>query len=185
MLRALLPTGSALACALFVSGLTGCFAPPSATARLADSAYELNTATRFGRMDVALENVALASRDDFNARHSGWGKTVRIVDLEYGGLGIRPDGGADVFVTITWQRPDDAIVRTTTLAQKWGETRGTWRLVSEEEKSGDKGLLIDLAKAKAEADKAKADAAAEGAPPQNTARTQARGHYQTRVIYDE
>ncbi len=164
MLRA---TAFALVSSLLV---LGCALPPTSAERLAQSAYDLNTAARFGRMDIALELVREAARDQFGKAHAGWGKAVRIVDYEMGSVQIRKDGDADVVVGITWQRFDETTMRTTELTQRWGSTRGNWALVSEEERGGDPGLISELVSVKSD------DAAP--TPP-------ARPRLQTRVIYEQ
>jgi hypothetical protein len=168
--------------ACLAAALAGCVAPPNSAQRLNDAAYDLNTATRFGRMDIASEHVAALVRDEFARRHAEWGRSVRIVDLEFTGASITKEG-ADVLVTVTWQRPSDPVVRVTSITQRWSETRGTWSLMAEEEK-GDPGLLVDREKAKAK-DK-KSENAAKAAPEgEAKAQPPTRGRYQTRVIYDE
>lgn len=168
---------ASLSVLLFALGLSACVLPPSSSQRLAESAYDLNTAARFGRMDVALEHVKDTSRDDFAKRHAGWGRTVRVVDYEFGGVGVRKDGDADVVVTVNWQRLDETTMRSTDIAQRWTEKRGSWYLASEEERSGDRGLLAELAKPDAAAP---ASAAPDAAPAPAH-----RGRYQSRTIYDQ
>lgn len=174
MRRALLP---ALAIAL-----SACIIPPSSQQRLAESAYDLANASRFGRMDIALEHVKDTAQLEFAQRHAQWGRQVRIVDSEFGGVSLRKDGDADVTVSVSWQRIDESIMRTTDLSQRWTEKRGTWRLIKEEERAGDRGLLAEVVKAddKAKADdKMKAEAPAAPPPPPP------RNRYQTRVIYEQ
>jgi hypothetical protein len=150
-----------------VLSLVGCWNPGNPSRRLAESAYDMNTATRFGRMDVALEHVGSEARETFAKKHSGWGKSVRIVDLEFGGISLKNKGSeAEVFVTVSWQRLDEADVRVTSVAQRWTDVRGTWSLMSEEEKSGDRGLLAEAGKAI------------------DTPAAPARASYRTRVIQD-
>lgn len=122
-------------------GLTACFAPPNMTDRLADASYNLNQAARFGRMDVALENVGLKVRDQFAKEHLHWGRAIRVVDFEMNGLSMASKDEADVFVAISWQRTDEATLRVTHLTQRWKSEKGTWRMDSEERKAGDYGLL--------------------------------------------
>jgi hypothetical protein len=150
--------------------LAGCVAPPSPAQRLAESAYDLNTAARFGRMDVALEHVRENAREAFNKTHAGWGRTVRVVDCEMGSMSMRKDGDADVLLTVSWQRPDESSMRSTEIAQRWASKSGTWSMISEEERGGDPGLISELAKPKND------DAPAPPAP---------RPRYQTRVIYEQ
>ncbi|APR84121.1 Hypothetical protein A7982_09470 [Minicystis rosea] len=170
----------ATSCVLFLGlGLAACVIPPSSAQRLTESAYDLNTAARFGRMDVALEHVRDTARGDFNVRHAGWGRTARIVDYEFGGVSMRKDGDADVVVTVLWQRADETTMRTTDIAQRWTEKRGTWWMIAEEERSGDRGLLADLSP-KEDAAKSDAPAAPNAAPPASP-----RSRYQTRTIYEQ
>jgi hypothetical protein len=126
---------------LGIAALGGCVPPISPGQLLADSAYDMNTATRFGRMDVALEHVGPAAQGDFTKRHAGWGRELRIVDVELTGLRMRASDEADVTVNVMWQRPDEAHVRSTQLAQRWQDARGGWRMTSEERSGGDVGLL--------------------------------------------
>ena len=154
--------------ALALLGLTGCFAPTSSTQKLADSAYDMNNATRFGRMDVALEHVAPKAREEFQRQHAGWSRLARIVDIDFNGIQVKKDGVGEVVVTLTWQRADEATTRTTSLVQQWTATRNIWTMISEEEK-GDEGLLGEK----------------EGAAEAKTAPAKPeRPRYQTRVIYE-
>jgi hypothetical protein len=124
--------------ALLTSGCLGNFTPVQ---RVQDAANELNTATRFGRMDIAMERVSKAGRDQFNAKHSGWGASIRIVDCDVLGLRLRDKEHADVTLGVNWQRIDDSEMRSTQVAQHWKDHHGAWLLETEERASGDVGLL--------------------------------------------
>ena len=150
--------------------LSGCVIPPSAAQRLSESAFEFNDAARFGRLDIASEHVREIAREEFGRKHAGWGKSIRVVDFEIAKQAIRKDGDADVFVSVTWQRNDETIMRTTELAQRWTSTRGNWTILSEEEHGGDAGLITEPEKPKA----------GDAPPP-----PPARSRYQTRVIYEQ
>lgn len=172
MLRARIPV-SCLALGLafgFACGLGACVIPPTAAQRLAESAQDFNTAARFGRMDIASENVREVAREEFNRKHAAWGKSVRVVDMEITGMSMRKDGDADVFVTVNWQRASETSMRTTDVTQRWASTRGTWGILSEEERAGDKGLIGEI-------EAPKVDEAAPVSP--------VKSRYQTRVIYDQ
>lgn len=172
-------------CVLLVGlGLSGCVAPPSSTARLAESAYDLNEAARFGRMDIALEHVRDTARDDFSRKHARWGKAVRIVDYEVASVTVRKDGDADVTLTINWQRPDETSMRSTELSQRWTDKRGTWWMITEEERGGDPGLLGIAAPQPIDGNAAVApgaEAPTAGATPPPAPRSR----YQTRTIYEQ
>lgn len=155
--------------ALAILGLAGCIAPTSGAQKLADTAYDLNNATRFGRMDVALEHVAVKSREQFQKEHAGWMRNARIVDIDFNGIQVKANGDGEVVVTLTWQRSDEATTRTTSLVQRWTETRNVWTMASEEAK-GDEGLLGEAPR----------DATTTPAAPAKPERPR----YQTRVIYE-
>jgi hypothetical protein len=130
----------ALALAALALLAAACMSPTTPTQRLADSAMEMNTATRFGRMDVALEHVAAEARPEFFKKHAAWGRAVRIVDVELAGMSLVGKDEADVFLSVSWQRASEAELRLTHVAQRWRDDRG-WRVMSEERKAGDYGLL--------------------------------------------
>lgn len=144
-------------------GLAACFSPPSAGQRLSDAAVEMNSATRFGRMDIAIEHVGDAARADFARRHAAWGGGVRVVDLEMGGFDLVKRDEAEVLVNVAWQRPDESTLRVTRIAQRWRDESGRWQLVGEERKDGDPGLLGE--KAPAAGKTAPGDATAADQPP--------------------
>jgi hypothetical protein len=159
--------------------LAGCVAPPTPSQRLNDAAYEFNTAARFGRLDIASEMVREVAREEFGRKHASWGKSVRVVDLELNGMSMRKDGDADVSITVSWQRAAETTMRTTDITQRWTSSRGSWALLSEEEKGGDRGLV-------GEPEKPKDDApGAPVAPGSAPAEGSLRSRYQTRVIYEQ
>jgi hypothetical protein len=171
----------ALSAVVLTLGLSACVVPPSASQRLAESAYDLNTAARFGRMDIALEHVREAAREEFSKKHQSWGKGIRIVDCDFGGVSIRKDGEADVTITVSWQRPNESTLRATDVSQRWSDTRGTWWMLREEETGGDPGLLAELSRTRSAA----TEAVPAGAPEPGAAPPTTRGRYQTKVIYDQ
>lgn len=150
------------------AALTGCLPPANPSQLLADSAFDMNVATRFGRMDVALEHVGDDARESFARTHARWGRDVRVVDIELLSLGMKGNDQADVSVSVAWQRPDDANIRTTQLAQRWQDGRGGWRMTSEKRQSGDLGLLDDRPKTAASAPEDAEKPAIRGASFQTT-----------------
>jgi hypothetical protein len=109
--------------------------------RMQDAANDLTTATRFGRMDMALERVNRASRDEFIRKHASWGSAIRIADCDLSSLRLLDKERAAVTLTVSWQRIDESELRGTQIAQKWKDHQGRWLLESEERLAGDFGLL--------------------------------------------
>jgi hypothetical protein len=131
--------------ALLISALAlvGCITPPGPVERLNNAAYEMNTATRFGRMDVAIGHVAPAMQDDFVRRHGAWHRELRIVDVELNGLRLVTPDTAEVQLAISWHRPADMIMRTSLVAQKWTRSDGDWVLAEELRVGGADGLFVE------------------------------------------
>jgi hypothetical protein len=161
MLRPALALG--LAAAAF-----GCMTPTSPMQRLSDSAYDMNTAMRFGRMDIAADHVAPKAAQEFRKNHEAWGKRLRVVDLEFSGMEIKKKGEASVGVAVSWVKLDDATLHVTEIEQRWQEDGDTWRVVEETRRSGDEGLLAETSKTPVQA--------AAAAP---------RSSFQTHVIYEQ
>ncbi|GMV18324.1 MAG: hypothetical protein HS104_01550 [Polyangiaceae bacterium] len=130
----------ALLLVVALATLGGCLAPPSQSQRVTDSARELNLATRFGRMDVALGHAAKGAQQSFLERRTEWGKGIRIVDVELAGLSMKDEMNATIQVDVSWVRVNDDTLRTTRLAQVWRDDGG-WRLVRELRMAGDLGLF--------------------------------------------
>ncbi|MEZ4442965.1 MAG: hypothetical protein R3B72_27970 [Polyangiaceae bacterium] len=133
---------------LLLVSLPACFAPPGPMERLNMSAYDLNTATRFGRMDVALEHVAQDAQVDFMARHAKWGRGIRVVDVELSGLRILASDQAEVTLTVTWHRIDESLIRASAITQMWKNDKNGWKLGEELRVSGSPGIFDRPAKAK-------------------------------------
>ena len=132
-----------LPAALLLGGMTtlsACLSPPSQAARVTDAARELNLATRFGRMDIALGHTAKGARSTFLERRTKWGKDVRIVDVVLAGLSMQDKLRATVQVDVAWVRANDATLRSTRVAQVWRDDGG-WQLVREQRLAGDMGLF--------------------------------------------
>jgi hypothetical protein len=145
---------SSLALVVLVAVLAcGCAAAAaSPAAQLSDSANELNTAARFGRLDLALEQTLPAFRDRFLDSHRAWGREIRVVDVNVSGIRINEDDSAEVLVEIAWTRMSESTLKNTVVNQSWENAkRAGWQLAREHRVAGDPGLfgepLPEVAKA--------------------------------------
>jgi hypothetical protein len=129
------------AVSLLSAGFGACVMPPGAAERATDAARELNLAARFGRMDIAATRTAEIARAAFIARHAGWGKTLRIVDLEMAGITLSDPANAVVLVDVTWMPFNESTTRTTRVAQFWRDEKHGWLLVREKQIAGELGLF--------------------------------------------
>jgi hypothetical protein len=136
--RSILAAAALLAATASQLGCT----PPTAADRLTDAAYDMNMATRFGRMDVAMSYVGEKARKQFVSAHAGWGRGIRISDLEFAGLDMPSKEEATVLVHVSWQRIDESTLRTTSILQKWQDVeKSGWMIVEEKRIGGDAGLI--------------------------------------------
>jgi hypothetical protein len=124
--------------------------PPSPMERLSQSAYDLNTATRFGRMDVALGMVAQEAQGEFMARHKKWHHDIRIVDLEMQGVRMLTKETAEVQLAVSWHRDNETTIHESAISQKWTTSTGSgWVLDEERRVSGPPGVFQHVGARKA------------------------------------
>jgi len=130
----------ALAAGLPLGG-TACVPPKTPIERLTDAAYELNVATRFGRLDVAIPYVAPDVQPEFARNHAHWMRQIRVVDMDL--VGITPLAGdaVAVDVVISWHPLDETMIRQSQISQRWVLEEDDWRLTEERRSGGDPGLF--------------------------------------------
>jgi hypothetical protein len=121
--------------------LAGCLAPPGASERATDAARELNLASRFGRMDVALGLTSDGVRRTFLQHRASWGREVRVLDVELGSFSMTNGDQAAIEVDYSWSRTNESTLRTTRVAQEWRDAGGGFKLVRERRVAGDTGLF--------------------------------------------
>ena len=121
--------------------LAGCLPMGAPAQQINDIARDVNVATRFGRMDVAMEHTTEEHRDEFMRTRADWGKDIRVLDIELSRLELKKADSADVLVDVSWVRMDEGVLRSTRVKQHWENKGDDWRIDSEERLSGDIGLL--------------------------------------------
>jgi hypothetical protein len=121
-------------------GLAGCPGPATAIDHARQTAQEFNAQLRYGAPEEVLDRVAATARTEFTSRHRAWGSDVRIADVEMTGVRAKGERDALVSVRVAWYRPEEQLLRTTTVEQTWREGSG-WQLLSEKRLDGDVGLL--------------------------------------------
>ncbi len=125
---------------IFLALLGACMAPQPPSAKAVEAARDLNTASRFGRMDIAIENTSASSREHFMKRRSNWGKEIRVVDVQLSGMQMPDAENAIIYVDFNWMRMSEGQMRSTRIMQRWKNEKG-WKLVREKRASGDIGLF--------------------------------------------
>lgn len=134
-----------LSFAVSLMAIAGCTSLPgqfSKQARAQETALDTNMNARFGRMELAVENVAPNTRDKFMAHRRGWGSSIRVTDYDMVGLKMVGEDDCETVVRVAWYRSADNDLRGTSLKQKWHETiKGEWKMTDEVRIEGDVGLI--------------------------------------------
>ena len=120
---------------------TACMMPPTGAALIQQTAQQFNFDTRFGRMEMAVEQVSPRYLEKFQERHRYWGGSVHITDAETLGMKMKGEEDADVSVRVAWYRATEGDLRTTIVRQRWHRFRSGWLLDGEERADGDVGAL--------------------------------------------
>ncbi len=105
------------------------------------TAQQFNFDLRFGRLELAMEQVAPKYEGDFTKKHRGWGSAVHVTDAETVGLRMRGPENCDVSVRVGWYRVEDGDLHTTLLKQHWHLYNRGWLLDNEERLDGAIGAL--------------------------------------------
>jgi len=124
-----------------VVAATGCMMPPQGAALVQQTAQQFNFDTRFGRMELAMEQVSAKYTEEFTRRHRYWGGSIHVTDAETVGMRMRGQDNADVTVRVGRYRTDEGELKVTNLKQKWHLYPAGWRVDSEERIDGDIGAL--------------------------------------------
>jgi hypothetical protein len=123
----------------------GCPVAPTVGAKTQEVAAELNMNARFGRMEMAVEQIAPKEREAWAESHRGWGGKIRIADAEVAGVHLSKDKGkedeAEVLVKVAWYRIEENELHVTTLKQRFKDVNGAMMLVEEKRVEGDLGLF--------------------------------------------
>lgn len=122
-------------------GALACVPPKTPMERLTDAAYELNVATRFGRIDVAIPYVAPDAQPQFARNHVHWARRIRVVDMDLVGITPLTDDSVAVDVVISWHPLDETVIRQSQLTQRWVIEKDDWHLTEERRSGGDPGLF--------------------------------------------
>jgi len=129
--------------AVAICAAPACFATGPPSAKVLETAREVNVATRFGSLDPLLSHTADEVRDSVLKRRADWGTAIRVLDLELGGVRMKDSENATVLVDFQWMRLDEDLLHETQVEQTWrgvSEGRG-WELVRERRVGGDIGLF--------------------------------------------
>jgi hypothetical protein len=125
----------------FAALLAGCPAPSTGLAQAQQTAQDFNLDARFGRNELVLDQISPAEREEYALHHRAWGLAIRLADVEVAGMKSRGDKDVDIIVHVSWYRPEQQELRSTTLQQQWHAKVDGWQLVGEKRVDGDIGLL--------------------------------------------
>ena len=124
-----------------------CGATAPNTARARDSIREFNTQTRFGRIEIAAENVAPEYQHDYAEHRRQWNALYHVTDVTLAELKEAPrvSGKPSQLIAIAqvaWYRSDVGEVDGTSVSQTW-TARGASYFLTEEHVVGGNPALFD------------------------------------------
>jgi len=109
--------------------------------KLNERVQEYSDATRWNRMDLAIQLVMPSYRDAFTKSHSAWGRSVEVADAELIHIQIAPDGNtATSTLAYSWYNLSAMTLARTVVRQQW-DIRDGYHVTSEEFIEGDATLL--------------------------------------------
>ncbi len=101
-----------------------------------------NDAARWGRLDLALLNVAPNYRQDFGQRHATWSRDVQLADSDITAMHIEESGQvAHASVALSWYRTSEMTLFQTVLQQRWRKHESGFLLEDETVVAGSPELL--------------------------------------------
>lgn len=111
------------------------------TQKLSERVQEYSDATRWNRMDIAVQMVTTGYRDAFIKSHATWGRAVEVADSEVVHIQIAPDGNtATSTLAYSWYDLSAMTLARTVVRQQW-DIRNGYQVMSEEVIEGDAALL--------------------------------------------
>jgi hypothetical protein len=109
--------------------------------KLNERVQEYSDATRWNRMDLAVQIVMPSYRDAFMRSHSAWGRTVEVADSEVIHIQIAPDGNtATSTLAYSWYDLSAMTLARTVVRQQW-DIRDGYHVTGEEIVEGAPELL--------------------------------------------
>lgn len=109
--------------------------------KLNERVQEYSDATRWNRMDLAVQIVTPRYRNAFMRSHSAWGRTVEVADSEVIHIQIAPDGNtATSTLAYSWYDLSAMTLARTVVRQQWNIRNG-YQVTGEEFIEGSPDLL--------------------------------------------
>ena len=134
----------------------------SPTRKLNESIRDMNDASRWGRIDLAVQFVEPTYQASFLKARYRWGRQFRIADTELIRLDIDSEQDqAIAFMAISWYSIDQMTLHNTVVRQVWKEHDGHYLMIAEAVFEGDALLMQGPTKTVTEA----GPQAISGAPP--------------------
>ncbi len=132
----------AIAVVLSVGLLCGCLLNNiNPSQKLNERVQEYGDATRWNRLDIAVQMVTPSYREAFMKRHAAWGRAVEVADAELIHIQIAADGNtATSTLAYSWYDLSAMTLARTVVRQTW-DIRNGYQVMSEDVLEGAAELL--------------------------------------------
>lgn len=110
--------------------------------KLNERVQEYSDATRWNRLDIAMQMVTATYQEAFMRSHSGWGRSVEVADAEIVHIQVAPDGNtATSTLAYSWYDLSAMTLARTVVRQRW-DLREGYRVMGEDVVEGEAQLLF-------------------------------------------
>jgi hypothetical protein len=129
----------------FLLLLTGCTLQNlSPQARMQESVYMLNDASRWNQLEAASRNVSPRYQAQFRQRRSTWGETVNVAEIEMLFMQLAEDKESAISeISLSWTDASGVHLHRSNVTQKWANEHGNFRLIDESINKGDRALFAE------------------------------------------
>ncbi len=125
--------------------LTGCTLQNlTPQARMQESVYTLNDASRWNQLEAAQRNVSTKYQARFRNRRSRWGEAVNVADIDLVFMQLAQDKNSAVSeISLSWTDASGVYLHRSNITQRWAKEGGTYRLIDESITKGDPALFAE------------------------------------------
>ena len=114
----------------------------SPQARMQESVYTLNDASRWNQLEAAAKNVSLKYQTLFRQRRSTWGEAVNVAEIDLVFMQLAEDKESAISeISLSWTDATGVHLHRSNVTQKWANESGSFRLVDETINKGDPALF--------------------------------------------
>jgi hypothetical protein len=116
----------------------------SPQARMQESIFTLNDASRWNQLEAAAKNVSPSYQARFRQRRSAWGEAINVAEIDLLFMQLAEDKESAVSeISLSWTDASGVHLHRSNVTQKWANEHGNFKLVDETINKGDQRLFAE------------------------------------------